>query len=53
MKNWWSERPFDVQGSLTVPVFSFDSAEFANKSIGKISSLHLRSSIINLQPSFT
>lgn len=34
MKNWWSERPFDVQGPLTVPVFSFDSATFANKSIG-------------------
>jgi hypothetical protein len=36
MKNWWSEKPFDVQGTMTVPVFSFDSASFANKSIGKI-----------------
>lgn len=36
MKNWWSEKPFDVQGAMTVPVFSFNSASFANKSIGKI-----------------
>lgn len=35
MKNWWAEKPFDVQGSMNVPIFSFNTASFANKSIGK------------------
>ncbi len=34
MKNWWSEKPFEVDNQMSVPVFSFQTATFANKSIG-------------------
>jgi hypothetical protein len=34
MKNWWSEKPFQVDNQMSVPVFSFETATFANKSIG-------------------
>jgi hypothetical protein len=23
MKNWWSEKPFEIENSMAVPVFSF------------------------------
>jgi len=36
MKNWWAEKPFEVQGQMSVPVFSFDSASFSNRSIGTL-----------------
>lgn len=34
MKNWWAEKPFEVENQMTVPVFSFETASFSNKSIG-------------------